>query len=93
MEFDIDKSDWNNGSFLKLQFIVIEKKVNQQYFRECAKLVKLFTDANEDTPAMVAREMKQDVEKFREKLWMIELLTTEAMIKKPAHWKDIFKEC
>lgn len=24
---------------------------------------------------------------------MIELLTTEAMIKKPAHWKDIFKEC
>ena len=42
---------------------------------------------------MVAKEMKQDVEKFREKLWMIELLTTEAMIKKPAHWKDIFKEC
>ena len=24
---------------------------------------------------------------------MIELLTTEAMIKKPHHWKDLWKEC
>ena len=37
--------------------------------------------------------MRADVEKFREYLWIIELLTTEAMIKKPQHWKDIFKEC
>lgn len=37
--------------------------------------------------------MRSDVEKFREKLWMIELLTTEAMVKKTHHWKDIFKEC
>lgn len=34
-----------------------------------------------------------DIEKFREKLWVIELLTTEAMIKKPNHWKELFKEC
>lgn len=26
-------------------------------------------------------------------MWMIELLTTEAMIKKPNHWKDLWKEC
>ena len=26
-------------------------------------------------------------------MWMIELLTTEAMIKKTHHWKDLFKEC
>jgi dynein heavy chain len=37
--------------------------------------------------------MRNDVDKFREKLWLIELLTTEAMIKKLSHWKDIFKEC
>lgn len=41
--------------------------------------------------AEVAKEMKQDVEKFREFMWMIELLTTEAMKIKTAHWKDIFK--
>ena len=56
-------------------------------------MVKLFSDAGDDTAANIAREMKHDVEKFRERLWLIELLTTEAMIKKPAHWKDIFKEC
>lgn len=28
MEFDLDKTDWNNGSFLKLTFSTIEKKVN-----------------------------------------------------------------
>jgi dynein heavy chain len=33
------------------------------------------------------------VEKFRERLWLIELLTTEAMTKKTSHWKDVFKDC
>jgi peptidyl-tRNA hydrolase len=33
------------------------------------------------------------VERFREKMWLIELLTTEAMTKKPATWKEIFREC
>lgn len=28
MDFDVDKGDWNGGAFLKLQFTVIEKKVN-----------------------------------------------------------------
>jgi hypothetical protein len=31
--------------------------------------------------------MKEDIEKFREKLWLIELLTTDALIKKPHYWK------
>ena len=30
---------------------------------------------------------------MREKLWVIELLTTEAITKKPQVWKDIFREC
>lgn len=28
MELDLDKTDWNNGSFLKLTYSIIEKKVN-----------------------------------------------------------------
>lgn len=61
--------------------------------RESAKLIKIFGDANDETACEVAKEMKADVEKFREKLWMIELLTTEAMTKKTSHWKDVFREC
>jgi hypothetical protein len=38
MEFEIDKGEWNNGTFNKLNYTVIEKKVNQHYFRETAKL-------------------------------------------------------
>ena len=37
--------------------------------------------------------MKEDVEKFREKLWLIELLTTEALIKKQHYWKEISDAC
>lgn len=89
----MDKGEWNNGAFLKLQYSVIEKKINQHYFRETTKLYKIFGDSNDEIAANVAKEMRTDVEKFREYLWLIELLTTEAMIKKPQHWKDIFKEC
>lgn len=39
------------------------------------------------------KELRADVERFREKMWLIELLTTEAMAKKPATWKEIFREC
>jgi len=31
--------------------------------------------------------MKEDIENFRETLWLIELLTTEALIKKQHYWK------
>lgn len=57
------------------------------------KLGKVFGDANDDIASDVAKQMRTDVEKFRERLWLIELLTTEAMVKKTHHWKDIFKEC
>jgi hypothetical protein len=37
--------------------------------------------------------MKEDIEKFRETLWLIELLTTEALIKKQHYWKEISDAC
>ena len=57
------------------------------------RLQKTFNDLEDDVAGSVSKELRQDIELFREKLWLIELLTTEAMIKKPAHWKEIFKEC
>lgn len=35
--------------------------------------------------------MKKDVEALKDKLWMIELLTLEAMIKKKGYYEEIFK--
>ena len=65
----------------------------QQYLRESLKLIKFFNEIEDDTALNVIKDFKSDVDKFKEKLWMIELLTTEAMIKKPQHWKDLWKEC
>jgi len=30
---------------------------------------------------------------FKKNLWLIELLTSEVMIKKPHYWKEIFSKC
>lgn len=48
---------------------------------------------NNDLASSIIVEMKEDIEKFREKLWLIELLTTDALIKKPHYWKEISEAC
>jgi hypothetical protein len=41
----------------------------------------------------IAQCLKEDVESFKENLWLIELLTTEVMVKKPVYWKEVFQKC
>jgi len=41
----------------------------------------------------ISTQLKEDVEKFKQNLWIIELLTTEVMVKKPIYWKDVFTRC
>lgn len=41
----------------------------------------------------ISNQLKEDVENFRHNLWIIELLTTEVMVKKPIYWKDVFSRC
>lgn len=83
MEFDLEKEEWLTSPFLKLNFQVIEKKVNSVYMRDILRLSKVFEDCDDQNAMKVLRELRNDVEKMREKLWVIELLTTEAIIKKP----------
>ena len=93
MEFEIDKQDYYLGAFLKLNYQNIEKKVMQYYVREINKLIKIFSDDEDELATSIAKEMKADVDRFREKMWLIELLTIEAMVKKLGHWKDLWREC
>lgn len=39
----------------------------------------------------MARKLKGQIDEFKERLWLIELLTTEAMKTKLNMWKDIWK--
>jgi hypothetical protein len=41
----------------------------------------------------VGAQLKEDIDNFKTNLWIIELLTTEVMVKKPIYWKDIFNKC
>lgn len=43
---------------------------------------------------MILETLKKQIDNFREKMWMIELLTTEAMKnlkKSKGHWEEIYK--
>lgn len=37
--------------------------------------------------------MKKDLEALKEKIWIIELLTIEAMIKKKSYYEEIYDQC
>lgn len=91
MEFDLEYHEWMNGPFMKsLYYPVIEKKVNQTYYKETLKLQKIFGELDDRKATEVAQELRTHIEKFRECLWLIELLTTEAMTKPTKsipHWK------
>jgi dynein heavy chain len=97
MDFDLEYQEWMNGPFMKsLSYPVIEKKVNQHFYRETARLQKFFGEIDDKNAGDIATDLRSQIEKFRENLWLIELLTTEAMsnAKRSApHWKELFKEC
>jgi len=91
-EFAIDKSDWNNKPFVELKYEDINKKT-ENYNKEAIKLQKTFQENKEEDAFNVTKLFQEDNQAFRENIWLIELLTTEAMIKKPGTWKEIFLKC
>ncbi|CAK93776.1 unnamed protein product (macronuclear) [Paramecium tetraurelia] len=86
IEFEMEKGDWCTGSFLKLNFTEIDSKVRTNQ-RNVNILIKAFSD----TVQMIQLKLKSQIDEFKEKLWLIELLTTEAMKIKLNMWKDIWK--
>lgn len=95
MDFDVDQDDWMNNSLQKLNYETIEKKVNQNFYKETTKLIKKFDELQDQIAGNVAYELKAHIEKFRELLWMVELLTTEAMTNRKSlvHWQEIYQRC
>lgn len=54
MEFDIEKRQCNEGPFLKLNFTKIEKKINQEFYRNSIQLTKALDDLNNENAQKVA---------------------------------------
>lgn len=74
-EFDMEKTSCYNDPFLKLNFTRIDKKI-QEFQRSSIQLIKQLDDIANDSAQGIASEFKKDIEGFKEKLWLIELLTT-----------------
>ena len=82
---------WMMDLFNKIQFVPTQKKIDS-FYKDTTRLMAKF---EEDDPALiVAEDIKKDIEEFRKKLWLIELLSIDAFVKKPQiFWKRLFDEC
>jgi dynein heavy chain, axonemal len=88
----MDKTEWLNGSFIKLISTNIEKKIDT-YLRDTLRIQKIFMDSQEENAFKITSLLKDDIEKFKENLWLVDYLTQEAFQKKPIYWRDLFREC
>lgn len=81
------------GLLIKQNYSVIEKKMDN-YFKEISKIQRSLQEGNEGKYALKAcNSMRKDLEALKEKLWLIELLTLEAMLKRPQNFKEMFNSC
>ena len=90
-EFDNELQEWCTGQFIKLTYGSIEKRV-EQVNRETFNLKRTFQETSEDAMKVIT-VMEEKIREFREQMPLIELLTTEAMLRKPQHWVDVFEAC
>ncbi|EGR32288.1 hypothetical protein IMG5_089580 [Ichthyophthirius multifiliis] len=91
--FEMDLQDWTQSPIIFKNFNLIEKKVNQIFYKGSINLCKTFIDLQNDLALNVSLEFKKEIENFRDKMWIIEYLSNEAMSnlkKSQSHWKEIF---
>lgn len=93
IKFYYEKQKTFSGPLLKNNFTQLEKTINREFLKETMELTKEFDNIGNDDASAILTEMRDDIEKFREKLWLIELLATEALIKRPIYFKEITEVC
>ena len=90
-EFDSNVNEWYSEPFNKLSYSVIDKRMDS-VTRETQRLMKFFADCSEEA-TQVLKDLKVEIDKFRAQMPLIELLTTEAIHKKPQTWQEIYEKC
>ena len=93
IKFYYEKQKTFSGPLLKNNFQQLEKTINREFLKETMELTKEFDNIGNDDASNILVEMKADIEDFREKLWLIELLATEALMKRPVYFKEISEVC
>lgn len=81
---------------MKINYAETEKKIKDIYLKKTRDLIKRYQEREppEENALAILDSLKKDIDSFREKMWLIELLTTEAMKnlkKSKGHWEEIYK--
>ena len=92
VDFDMEKQEWLNGSFIKLGYAQIEKKM-VGFIRNSVQIIKTFEQLDHKQALQISNEFKDDLENFKQRSWVIQFLTIEVMQKKPFYWKELFQKC
>lgn len=53
----------------------------------------MFSDIDEDQAIKIIKAFKEDIDKFKDKIWLIDCLTQEALVQNKHYWKEIFRDC
>lgn len=88
----MEKQEWLNGSFIKLNYVQIEKKI-VGYIRNSVQIIKTFEQLDHKQALQISNEFKEDLENFKQRSWVIQFLTIEVMQKKSFYWKELFQKC
>ncbi|KAL4466059.1 hypothetical protein ABPG74_004296 [Tetrahymena malaccensis] len=92
-QLQIDRHKWMLGSLMKISFEQFKQKILEYDQNKEEIKVKIQELVEDKSIIKVIQEIQKDIDQSREISWMIEYLTTEAMIKKPQFFKDLFREC
>ncbi|EAR87528.2 hypothetical protein TTHERM_00069350 (macronuclear) [Tetrahymena thermophila SB210] len=92
-QLQIDRHKWMLGSLMKISFEQFKQKILEYDHNKEEIKVKIQELVEDKSIIKVIQEIQKDIDQSREISWMIEYLTTEAMIKKPQFFKDLFREC
>ncbi|KAL4485806.1 hypothetical protein ABPG72_012346 [Tetrahymena utriculariae] len=92
-QLQIDRHKWMLGSLMKISFEQFKQKILEYDQNKEEIKVKIQELVEDKSIIKVIQEIQKDIDQSREISWIIEYLTTEAMIKKPQFFKDLFREC
>jgi len=81
-EFSLTRNEWLNTGILSMNYNILEKKIDN-YYNKTSILQKYFSELPDGKNILKAIvSFRKELDQLKEKVWLIELLTTEAMVKR-----------
>ncbi|CAD8044294.1 unnamed protein product [Paramecium primaurelia] len=90
--YDVQKEQWLSVSIKQLDHLDMQLLM-QQFNNEAIQIFNYFTDILDDNAQSLVRNLRRQLDQFKDNIWIVESLAIEAYKRKPIFWKDLFREC